>query len=297
MNTAITRRATRGMRREWRLHALAIFSLSVSFVCLAAALLVVTNVQALSDRWQQTSQLTVYLKEGSPSEQVTQLRTAVAKVTGVATVEYVSSTQAHAEFSAKEAKAQDDAKNELLALPVEAFPASLEIRLAADMSRPSLDALVRQLGQFPIVDEVETYERWTERLGGLVSKGVLASLGFSLIVLLSVLAIVGSTIRLVLHRRKSEVEVLRLVGATNSFVKGPFLLEGGAQGALSAFIALAVVAGLFFIARARLHETIVPFFGVELTFLPWPVAILLVVFGGLLGSFAANLGLRKLVTV
>ncbi len=297
MNTAITRRATRGMRREWRLHVLAIFSLSVSFVCLAMALLVVTNIHALSERWQTTSQLTAYLKEGAPTDQVTELREALKKVAGVTSVEYVSSTEAHAEFSSKEAKAQDDARNELLALPVEAFPASLEIRLDADITRESLTGLVRQLGQFPVVLEVETYERWTERLAALVSKGVLASGFFSVIVLLSVLAIVGSTIRLVLHRRKNEVEVLRLIGATDSFVKGPFLLEGGAQGAFSAALAIVIVGAIYLLARTRLHETIAPFFGIDIAFLPWPAVILIVVFGGIMGTVAANLGLRKLVTV
>jgi cell division transport system permease protein len=87
------------------------------------------------------------------------------------------------------------------------------------------------------------------------------------------------------------------VGATDGFVKGPFVLEGSAQGAMGATAALALLGTLFLIVRGRLDDELASLIGVEPTFLPWHVAAALIGVGALLGAFAAAMGLRKLVTV
>jgi cell division transport system permease protein len=119
----------------------------------------------------------------------------------------------------------------------------------------------------------------------------------AVVVFASVLAVVGSTIRLALQRRRTEVEVLRLVGATDRFIRGPFLLEGSAQGALGAVFALMVLAVLFLLVRGRLDGELAALLGIEPAFLPWQAALGLVVVGSLLGRVAASIGLRKLVSV
>jgi cell division transport system permease protein len=149
----------------------------------------------------------------------------------------------------------------------------------------------------PSVEDVETYQVWTERLSRLVKGGVAAALLLAIVVFASVLAVVGSTIRLALQRRKTEVEVLKLVGATDRFVKGPFLLEGSAQGAVGATFAVMLLGVLFFLVRARLDGELISLVGVEPAFLPWHIALGMVAVGALLGTIAAALGLRRLVAV
>src|SRR5215468_2774000 len=117
----ITRRARRGMLREWRLHALSIFSLAVAFVCLGAALLVVTNLRAVEQRWAHAGRASVYLKDGASQEDIDALRGALTRVPGVSGVRYLSSGDARIEFG----EAEISSRSELAALPVEAFPASL----------------------------------------------------------------------------------------------------------------------------------------------------------------------------
>src|SRR3984885_2095621 len=114
-----TLRARRGMLREWRLHALSIFSLAVAFVCLGAALLVVTNLRAVEERWAHAGRASVYLREGATQDEVDALRAALARVPGVTGVHYVSSGDARAEFGQREL----EGNAALAALPVEAFPA------------------------------------------------------------------------------------------------------------------------------------------------------------------------------
>jgi len=288
-----TRRARRGVLREWRLFALSVFSLAVAFVCLGAALLVVTNLRAVEDRWAHAGRASIYLKDSASQEEVAVFKDALAKVPGVTNVRYVSSGQARTEFGAEEG----GSRTELLALPVDAFPASIEIEVRADMGDAELADMVGKLRQLPAVDDVETYQAWTARLSRLVKGGVAAAALLALVVFASVLAVVGSTVRLALQRRRTEVEVLRLVGATDGFVKGPFVLEGSAQGAMGALGAIALLGVLFLMVRGRLDTELAALIGVEPTFLPWHLVGAMVVLGAGLGAAAAAMGLRKLVAV
>lgn len=288
-----TRRARRGMLREWRLHALSVFSLAVAFVCLGAALLVLTNLRAIEERWAHAGRASIYLKDNAAAQDVESLKTALANVPIVTNVRYISSSQARSEFGQKET----GTRAELAALPVEAFPASIEIEVRNDVTDAELAEVVSKLRQLPAVDDVETYQAWTERLGRLIRGGVAAAALLALVVFASVLAVVGSTIRLALQRRRTEVEVLKLVGASDRFIKGPFLVEGMSQGALGATGAIVLLAGLFFLVRGRLDAELASLVGIEPSFLPWQVVIGMVGVGMLLGTLAALLGLRRLVTV
>jgi cell division transport system permease protein len=290
MNT--TRRATRGMLREWRLHALSVFSLAVAFVCLGAALLVVTNLYAAERRWAHAGKASVYLKDGAREDDVLALKAALAQVPGVTGVHYVSSGEARAEFGR-----ELDGKSELAGLPVEAFPASIELDLAQDMPDADLADMVAKMKGLAAVDDVETYQSWTARLTRLVRGGVTASALLALVVFAAVLAVVGSTMSLVLQRRTMEVQVLKLVGATDGFVKKPFVLEGSVQGALGAAGAIALLAVLFFIVQGKLDAELAALVGVEPSFLPWPVSLALVALGAVLGAVAAFASLRKMVAV
>jgi cell division transport system permease protein len=293
LSDSTARRARRGMMREWRLHALSVFSLTVAFVCLGAALLVVTNLRALEQRWAHAGRASVYLKDGASQDDVDALRAALLRIPGVNEVRYVSSGDARIEFGERELQARP----ELAALPVEAFPASLEIEVAPDMLDAELADMVGKMRQLPLVDDVETYQAWTERLARLVRGGVAASALLAVVVFTAVLAVVGSTMRLALQRRQTEVEVLKLVGATDAFVKKPFVVEGSVQGAFGAVGAIGLLGVLFLFVRGRLDAELAALIGVEPTFLPWYVAAAMVALGATLGAMAALTSLRKLVAV
>jgi cell division transport system permease protein len=180
---------------------------------------------------------------------------------------------------------------------VEAFPASIEIDVAPDMPDAELADMVAKMKTLATVGDVETYQSWTERLSRLVRGGVAASALLAIVVLAAVLAVVGSTMRMALQRRRTEVEVLKLVGATDGFVKKPFVVEGSVQGALGALGAIALLGALFLVVRGRLDGELASLVGVAPSFLPWHVAVGMVALGAVLGAAAALASLRKLVAV
>jgi cell division transport system permease protein len=271
------------------LQVLTVFSLSVAFICLAASLLVVTNVEALRDRWSRAGRATVYLKESAKDPDIAALMSALEKTGGVSKVRRLSSDEAR-----REIVANDEA---LASLPAEAFPASLEVAFDDSITDDELKTIALKLRALPAVESVETYERWTERLSSLLGGGVTAAGCLALIVLAAVISVVGSTMRLLLQRRRIEVQVLKLVGATDSFVRRPFVMEGATQGALGATLALAILGVLYLIVRGKFDPELASLLGITPSFLPWPMALGMIAMGAVLGAMTALLSLRKLASV
>jgi cell division transport system permease protein len=284
-------RTWRAGRSDLRLHVLTVFSLAVAFVCLAASLLVVTNLAALRDRWSRAGRATVYLRDGTSDAEAQDLVRALETTPFVKKVRLVTSIEARREVLS------DEGDKALASLPASAFPASLEVGFTDDVTSDSLESTGLKLRALPCVESVETYQRWTERLSSLLGGGVTASLVLAVIVLAAVVSVIGSTLRLLLHRRRSEVEVLKLVGATDAFVRRPFVVEATAQGAAGAFAAIVMLGALFAIMRGRFDHELVNLLGVPPSFLPWPVALAMVALGAGLGAVTAIVSLRKMVLV
>ena len=282
-------RAWRGTKNDWRLHALSVFSVAVAFVCLASALLVVVNVSHVRDRWSSTGRASVYLKKGAQREQIATIERALRASDGVTDVKYVSSEDARHELTGQ----SDDAVID--SLPAEAFPASLEVSVQSEVAAGRLEKLSAQLGALPAVERVETYAAWSDRLAALLAGGVTASGLLALVVLAAVISVVSSTIRLALQRRRIEVEVLKLVGATDDYVRRPYVVEGAVQGALGAMLALALLGGLFGIVQSHFDSSLSTLVGMTPSFLPWTVALSLIASGAVLGALAALVSVRKLL--
>jgi cell division transport system permease protein len=258
---------------------------------LAAALLLVVNVGQIRARWAESGRASVYLRKNATAEQVAAIERALKQSEGVTAVRVVSS---------------EDARHELIgltndpvldALPTEAFPASLEVAIESAVATERLTKLQAQLSALPAVESVETYGAWSDRLAALLTGGVSASLLLAGVVLAAVVSVVSSTIRMSLQRRRIEVEVMKLVGATDSYVRSPFVVEGAAQGGFGALFAILLLGVLFGIVQSHFDSNLSALLGANPVFLPWTVALGLVASGALLGAIAAYGSLRKLLVL
>lgn len=291
MAQSAMKRAFRGAKNDWRLHALSVFSVAVAFVCLAAALLLVVNVGQVRERWAESGRASVFLRKHASAEQIAAIEKALKQSDGVSSVRVVSSA---------------DARRELLgltndpvldALPNEAFPASLEVAIESAVAAERLAKLAAQLAALPAVESVETYGAWSDRLAALLSGGVSAALLLAGVVLAAVVSVVSSTIRMSLQRRRIEVEVMKLVGATDSYVRSPFVVEGAAQGGFGALFAVLLLALLFGIVQSHFDSNLAALLGAKPVFLPWTLVMGLLASGSALGGIAAYGSLRKLLVV
>jgi cell division transport system permease protein len=233
---AIFQRTQRGFRHDLRLHAVAVVSLIVAFLCLGTALLGIENLSRVADRWSVTQHLTVYLRADASAEAVAQLRSSLTNLREVSKVDLVSAAQAREQFLQ-----QTSVSAEPGVLGDDVFPASLEIDLSSRLSADRLDKLVQGISQFAAAEEIETYRTFIGQFHTLLQAGRTGAWVLSLLVLICVLAVIGNTIRLAVLNRKDEIEVLKLCGATDSFVRSPFLVEGVLQAVTSASLAMVLL--------------------------------------------------------
>jgi cell division transport system permease protein len=284
-------RIWRSGRGDAKVYLLSVFSLAVAFVCLASALLVVFNLRAVEARWARAGRISVYLRDGIGNDQVAQLRKALEQTPAVVSTRHITAADARKEMM------DDGVAGSLAVLPVEAFPASIELSLGDDVTDEQVTAISHKLRDLPTIESVETYQRWTDRISALVRGGVAASAVLALVVLAAVVSVITSTMRFALHRRRIEVEVLKLVGATDRFVRGPFLVEGALQGAAGAAASLALLALLYAIVRGKFDDELGLLLGIRPTFLPWEIMAAMIGAGAVLGALSALAGVRKLSVV
>jgi cell division transport system permease protein len=284
-------RAYRAIRSDLPVNVLSVFSVSVAFVCLVTALLVVVNVQHVQNHWQHIGKLSVYLQSDITPERVGEIEKALRATSGVSSVRFVSSESARRELAEN---ATDDM---LAALPEQAFPSSIEVEGADTLSSEARQRIADQLRALPGVEGIEDYAGWSSKLASVFSGGVTAAAILALVVFGAVISVVSSTIRLALQKRKTQVEVLGLVGATDSYIRVPFLIEGAAQGTLGVLLALTLASILYAFMRGVLDTQVTALIGVSVSFLPWYFSFGLLLLGALLGVCAAYLSLRRLLSV
>lgn len=289
---AILQRTQRGFRNDLRLHAVAVVSLIVAFLCLGTALLGIENLGRVAERWGETQHLTVYLRAEASDEAVTQLRSSLTSLPEVNKIELVSAAQAREQFLQ-----QTSVSAAPSVLGEDVFPASLEIDLGERLSPERLEKLVQGIGQFAAAEEVETYRSFIGQFQTLLRAGRTGAWVLSLLVLICVLAVIGNTIRLAVLNRKDEIEVLKLCGATDSFVRGPFLVEGVLQAVMSASSAMVLLLFVYLLLRGRLESTLSTFTGVSAAFLSPLTVASVIAAAGVLGGLGSALSLRRYLKV
>lgn len=175
------------------------------------------------------------------------------------------------------------------------LPASLEI-VPASTDEAAVEGLTKILAGLPGVDEVEHGRDWMERLGALVQFLAYAGLVVGLAVLLVAAFVVASALRAAVQSRRDEIEVLKLVGATDGYVRAPFLIEGGLEGLVGAGTALAALLAVHGLAAPRARELLLLAFGhAETAFLAPSILFGLLAAGVLLGVVGSALAVQSLL--
>ncbi|MCR9097599.1 MAG: permease-like cell division protein FtsX [bacterium] len=284
--------ALRGVRQASATSLLAVLTIAVVLVLVGSASLLVGNMTGILDDFGAELQLTAYLDPDLPESELTPLAERVAAAPGVAAVELVTKDEALERF---ERIAGGGALLE--GLEENPLPASLEIELRPDArTAASLATLRESLDGLPGIDELAHGEEWIEgytRAVALIRGG---AWGIGLVLGLAALLIVANTIRLAFYARRDELDILALVGASRTFVRVPFLLEGTLQGMLGGVVALVVVFGAYELLLPQLRYGLELLVGrAELSFFTWSEALSLVASGaglGLLGAMTALAGWR-----
>lgn len=273
----------------WRsrlVNALSIGTIAVSLFVLGAFLTVASNLNEVVARWSRKVQVTFYLEDGLEPrirESLVERLRAHASVESVTTI---SREEALANFR----RLFQDLRTLPDDLGGNPFPASVEATLRPGQASPEVvQALAREFESAPGVEEVQYDLLWIQRLatGIRLVRGVGALLGGILV--LAAIFTISNVIRLTVYAREDELDIMRLVGATRGYVKGPFVVEGMIQGGLGGLVSVALLWAAFrmFAADALGASDLL---GRAVVFLPADLCLMIVVGGmgvGVVGSLVS----------
>lgn len=274
--------ALRDLRRAGRVAVSAILLISLSLAALGAFWLLSSNLGQAVDQFRERVKIIVYLKREPPANESNALVERVRRMPGVAAARYVGKIEALGTL--KQVLGKDAAVAD--SLPQNPLPASLEITPTAEGA--TLDgarSLVTRLTALPETDEVGGGLDWMDRfaqgqrllwLFGLAVGAVLAG---------AAILTVATATALVLHTRRDEMEIMRLVGAPEHVVQLPLLMQGMMQGLIGAVLAIWVLIGCYAILGPRVEPLVTETLGIpRLTFLRPLNVVSLMIAGTLLGG-------------
>jgi len=266
-------------------------TIALALFVLGGFLLVTTNLQRLGAEWSSAAELSVYLRDGVTEAERGAVEVALAPSDIVAAHEFVTKDAALARFR----QTFGDLAGSMDSLGANPLPASYEVRLKTGQSgQAAVEALGARLRQMAGVVDVRYDTQWLGRL--LSAIAVVRGVGLAVGVVFSIAAAltVASVVRLALHARRDELEIMQLVGAPQAYLRGPFVVEGVFQGGIGAVVALLALAVTFGVLRASYLVPLAAAINLSsVSFLPFVWSLLLVVGGmavGCLGGLVAAWG-------
>jgi cell division transport system permease protein len=240
--------AAASLWRGRRSSLLSTATIAIALFVLGAFLVVTSNLEHLAEEWSGAAELSVYLNDDVSGAERAAIERELRADAAVSDVEFVAKEAALKRFK----ETFPDLAPTLGAMDENPLPASLDVRLrSSSAAQASVDALAERMRGAPGVSDVRYDREWLERL--LRGVRLLRVIGFALGAALIVAAAltIANVVRLALNARRDELEIMQLVGAPQSYVRGPFIMEGALHGGLGSLLALIVLALAFFAARGR----------------------------------------------
>jgi cell division transport system permease protein len=287
------------MRRNWVMAMAAVITVFISTAILGAVLVTRDNLNQGATSLKNRVMIEVFIKDSATDQQVQALEQKIQGIADVKSYKYISKDEALRRFRAR------FGERIVANLPINPLPASYEIQVK-DANR--VDAVAAQFFNDPTVDNVpgsphngvkyakETVRKMLQTIN-LIGYGMWIATG---IFALAAILLISTTVRLSIFARRREVEIMRLVGATNWFIRWPFVLEGFITGLIGAVFAAGFVwltnwALSNWLKSSDIHFINLRVFSMWWQSGSWPAGLLptLAVLGAVLGALGSMVALRR----
>ncbi|MFD1260789.1 permease-like cell division protein FtsX [Entomomonas asaccharolytica] len=215
------------------------------FTCLVIAVtlslpmglsIILKNINELAGSWQQAAQISLFLHLDVDDEKASQLQNELNQNPDIENTQLITKKQALAEF-----QEQTGLGEALQALPSNPLP-SVIVVTPKELVQNTITELQHNLQQLPEVDRAELDMQWLERLMSILKLGERFVFGISVLLIAALLLVIGNTIRLAIENRRAEIEVIKLVGGTDGYVRRPFIYMGALYGLGAGLFAWALLA-------------------------------------------------------
>jgi cell division transport system permease protein len=282
--TFYLKRAIRDLLENRFLNLMTIVTIALATLIVCSFVLFFNNGQALFDTWKKGVRMMIYLEAGTTKSQRLETRSRLQAISGIQKIRFVSKDEALA-LMKKRLERQRSLLDNLRENPL---PDAFEVVLSAESNSPRrVEALAQRIEGLASVSSVEYGRQWIERFAHFFNLFKLAGYGLGLLFFSAAILITANTIRLVLYARREEIRIMRLVGATDTFIRLPLYLAGMIQGGVGGGLGLGVLFLLVTAVGKRFEQALSAEMISIHFFSPGACAVIVCcgVVTGLLGSF------------
>jgi cell division transport system permease protein len=266
------------VQRAPLLSALSVTTIAFSLFALGLFGLVALNIRDALEGLEDRVEIRAFVADGTAPEDMAQAATDIASFPEVRTATIVTPDQALQRAQRELGEFRDVFEGAVL-------PGSIDIRLKpGQRDPPTVRKVAARLKAFSFVDDVRFGEEWIEKLYRLRNIAGIAGLALGLAFAVVSVIIIGATIRMAVLARAREISIMRLVGATDSYIRRPFLVEGFAKG---------VLGGLLALVFTWIAQTLIDRYVIHTVFFDARVALLGLLFGALIGLLGSAVSVGR----
>ena len=236
-------------RRLANAYLSSVISISLVLLLVGVAAMLLVNAKSVSDYFKENMQVTVMMKQDVSDEAALEFQTVLDRERFIKNTTFVSKEQGQRELADI---LGDDFLDVFETSPI---PVSIDVTLKADyVSADSLEVVRTEIAKSPLVDEVEYQSSLVEALNANLSK-ISAVLGIFIALLLFIsFVLINNTVRLNVFARRFTIHTMKLVGATRSFIRAPFLVQAAFQGVFAALLAIIALVVMMYFMRSEFQQ-------------------------------------------
>lgn len=226
-----------------------VISISLVLLLVGIASMLLVNAKGVSDYFKENMQVSVLMKQTVAEEDALKFKMNLDKEEYIRSSVYVSREQGQREMAAL---LGEDFLDVFTTSPI---PISIDVTLAADyVSADSLEVVKTRLSASPFVEEVVYQKSLVDALNANLSRiSLVISILIALLLFIS-FVLINNTVRLNVFARRFTIHTMKLVGATRSFIRAPFLVQSAFQGIFAAFVSIIVLIGMLFFMRSEFAQ-------------------------------------------
>ena len=226
-----------------------VISISLVLLLVGIASLLMVNAKGVSDYFKENMQVSVMMKQSVSDEDALKFKESLDGERYIKKTVFISKEQGQREL------AQQLGEDFLDVFETSPIPVSIDVTLEADyVSADSLEVVRAEISKSSLVDEVIYQKSLVDALNDNLSRISLILGVFIALLLFISFVLINNTVRLSVFARRFTIHTMKLVGATRSFIRAPFLLQSAFQGIFASFIAIIVLLGLMFVMRSEFEQ-------------------------------------------
>jgi cell division transport system permease protein len=238
------------LRRRKMSNILAVIIMGLSLLILLVFILVTLNVSSFISGMGEEIRGYVYVEDGIDESRKEEIKYKLLGIKGVKEVVFVSREEAMEEFR----ESLGEGAHLLDDIDRNPLPDAYRLRMKTDyLSSKSMDRIAEIVMEWEGVEDIEYGRRWLEKGERLVHGFYMTDMALGIIVFLSVIFVISNTVRLTVLQREKTIGIMKLVGATNAYIRIPFIIEGALQGVVASLLAIALLFIIYAFGRKYLE--------------------------------------------